>query len=308
MKIRVKMLILFYKEQVKKNGWDGVRWNIKLKNMFIVLIKYRNKLMNILKGKWIYVKQVELVLTTKCTLRCKECANLMQYYKKPYDVDSDLILESFHRMITYIDEIDTVVLVGGEPFIYREISEIIEKVALSSKVHSIHIFTNGTIIPQENCIKALQNQKVQIIISDYGKVSRNKDKLVGFCVNNHINFYLKNEDLYWGLVGNMEKRGRTSRQLQRQFGKCKNLCRSILNGKLYYCPRAGHGEDLGYVKTNKNEYIDLQEENISVENLLDLIYSRHYFSACDYCNYGTKEMISITPGEQIEIAKEKNLY
>ncbi len=308
MKINIKMFILFYKEQVKKKGWDGIKWHMKIRNLCVVFNNDLNKLLKILLGKWIYVKQVELVLTTKCTLRCKECANLMQYYTKPYDIDKILILESLNKMLGCIDEIDTVVLVGGEPFIYKDISEIIEKVALNEKVNTIHIFTNGTILPKESCIKALQNRKVKIIISDYGKISRNKEKLVKYCVDNQINFYLKNEDLFWGLVGDMKKRGRTTKQLKTQFMKCNNMCRSILNGKLYYCPRAGHGDDLGYVKAYNYEYVDLRKEKISTEELLKVIYSDYYFSACDYCNYGTKEMISIIPGEQMESGEKKNLF
>ena len=72
MKINIKMFILFYKEQVKKKGWDGIKWHMKIRNLCVVFNNDLNKLLKILLGKWIYVKQVELVLTTKCTLRCKE--------------------------------------------------------------------------------------------------------------------------------------------------------------------------------------------------------------------------------------------
>ena len=106
----------------------------------------------------------------------------------------------------------------------------------------------------------------------------------------------------------MRKRGRTSKQLKAQFKKCNNMCRSILNGKLYYCPRSGHGEDLEYVKTHNHEYVDLRKEKITTEELLKVIYSDHYFSACDYCNYGTNEMISIIPGEQMDIGEKENFF
>ena len=137
------------------------------------------------------------------------------------------------------------------------------------------------------------------MISDYGKISRKKYELQDYCQKNKIRYHLKNEDLFWGYVGDMQFRGRTNRQLCRQFKKCNNFCRSILKGKLFYCPRAAHGDDLGYVDTMENEYVDLLKGNVSKKDILKIVYSEHFFSACNYCNYGTKEMVPVIPGIQV---------
>lgn len=308
MKMRIQMCNLYFRDMVRNRGWENQSLLFRLKNLIIVLVTYQIKFWAILSGRYSYLRQVELVLTTKCSLRCKDCANLMQYYNQPYDVDLVNVIASFENLIKNFNEINTVVLVGGEPFLSKNISEIILHIVDFPQINHIHIFTNGTIIPDEKNIYALKKAKVKVIISDYGSLSRKKYELMDFCEKNDIKFHLKNEDLYWGYVGDMEPRERNEGQLRKQFKHCHNFCRSILNGKLFYCPRAAHGDDLGYVKTLEREYVDLLQENMTTKDILNLVYSDHYFSACDYCNYGTKDMIPITPGVQMSIDEKKNLF
>lgn len=298
-KIRNDMLKTFYWDRVTELGWSRHHLVKSLFNLVKVIFLYRQKMCQIYRNEYTYVRQVEFVLTTKCSLRCRDCANLMQYYKKPYEVEKVKIINALRNLLDKVDELDTVVLVGGEPFLAQNFKFIIEEIKKEKKINHINIYTNGTIIPKDEIISALVSPKVKIIISDYGDISRNKKALVEVCNKKGVDCYLKTKDLFWGDVGNMEVRKRTSKQLVKQFRQCKNPCRSILNGKLYYCPRASHGDDLGLVKTSEKEYVDLMQENLRKEDILKIIYSQHYFSACDYCNYGTKDMVPITPGVQL---------
>lgn len=307
MKIRVMMCNLYLKDRLRNEGWGDQKFLQRIKTLVMVIIIYQIKFWAILAGKYNYLRQVEFVLTTRCSLRCKNCANLMQYYSRPYDVEKRNILQAFQNLIKDLDEINTVVLVGGEPLLYENISDVIECVAKSAKVNHIDIFTNGTIVPEKSAVSVLQNPKVKIIISDYGEISRKKCELQAYCERNKINCYLKNQDLYWGYVGSMQARNRTKKQLTRQFHNCHNYCRSILNGKLFYCPRAAHGDDLGYVSTSKEEYVDLLKENVSVRDICRIVYSDHFFSACDYCNYGTKDMVPVRPGVQVCKGEKKEI-
>ena len=38
------------------------------------------------------LKSIDVQITEKCSLKCKDCSNLMQYYKKPVDSDYDLLV------------------------------------------------------------------------------------------------------------------------------------------------------------------------------------------------------------------------
>lgn len=297
--MRMKMCNLYFRDMARNKGWEEQNILLKFQNILEIFSIHQTKIWAILNGKYNYLRQVELVLTTKCSLRCRDCANLMQYYEKPYDVEFKKVVAAFKKFAKYFDEINTVVLVGGEPLLSKYLTEIILFLAGFDQVNHIHIFTNGTIIPDEKDISALKNDKLKIIISDYGKLSRNKNELMEWCRKNKIKYHLKGEDLQWGYVGDMQPRKRTPKMLQKQFKNCDNYCRSILNGKLFYCPRAAHSEDLGYVKTNQ-DYLDLLSGKVSSAAIMNIVYSSTYFDACDYCNYGTREMIPITPGVQMQ--------
>jgi len=42
----------------------------------------------------IFLRSVDLVITEKCSLKCKDCANLMQYYTKPQDGSVEGVIQS----------------------------------------------------------------------------------------------------------------------------------------------------------------------------------------------------------------------
>ena len=55
----------------------------KVKKECIILclfIKNLYPILQVLSGKKLAISYVELVVTTKCSLRCKYCSNLIQYY------------------------------------------------------------------------------------------------------------------------------------------------------------------------------------------------------------------------------------
>ncbi len=245
-----------------------------------------------------FIRQVELVVTTKCSLKCRDCANLMPYYVRPYDINVGDLISVTGIFLSKIDKVRDFRIIGGEPFMYRELELILATLINCPKVEKITFFTNGTIIPSsKELTDLLSNDKVRIWISDYGLRQQKINHFQEFCKEHEIYCYVKNETLKWGYVGEPEAHCRSEEELQKQFESCSNTCRSILNGCLYYCPRQGHLDDLGIKKAGEEEILAIND-NTSKEDIIEFIYRENYIGACDYCNYGTKEMIPIKPGIQ----------
>lgn len=117
-------------------------------------------------------------------------------------------------------------------------------------------------------------------------LSKNKEKLFQQCKKKYINIEIEENKFFYD-TGNMEKRYRTEKELQKVFTDCKTLCRSLFNGEFHYCPRSSHGTDLGIVPKYKGEYINL----LNVENEFELrkeieefINREDYIEVCDYCD------------------------
>ena len=93
---------LFSNLDLKDGGssWSADRCKVELDLYLYAINSFREQ--NDLK-----VNSLDLVLTEKCSLKCKDCSNLMQYYAKPVDEDfSQLIstLEKFMSVVDYVYE------------------------------------------------------------------------------------------------------------------------------------------------------------------------------------------------------------
>ncbi len=261
----------------------------------------QDNLITILKkifNNYLSLNYIELVITTKCTLRCKDCANLMPKYDKPYDVDLNVMKKSIQKLLNCCNEIKMFRILGGEPFCNPNLKFILKELN-SEKIKQIVIVTNGTLIPKDKeLIECLKDNKVVIEISDYGEYSKKLDELIKFCENNNINFYSGSFIRLWQDYGELKK---YKNDISKQFFYCSINCKSILNGKLYYCPRLAHGIDLGLIKDNKSEYIDLinNDDKLNKKLLKKYIFRNSPISACSYCKYATKNSNIIPVAEQL---------
>lgn len=249
----------------------------------------------------LYVDYLELVITTKCTLRCKHCANLMPMYNKPYDVDKNMILETIKKIEDCVDGVCIFRILGGEPFCNQDLKYYLKAMS-KEKFKKIIIVTNGTLVPKDSeLINVIKEKNIIIHISNYEKYSYKKEELINLLEKEKINYELDEYSRKWMDFGTLENRNKDKKVLKKQFLNCDNICKSILNGKIYYCPRAAHGEDLGIIKGNNNEYVDLLK-NSDVENkkqIKKLMFRKKYIEACNYCNYGTEECEFVPVAEQM---------
>ena len=59
-------------------------------------------------------------------------------------------------------------VLGGEPFLNKDLDKIINKLLKSNKIQRIEVVTNGTIIPNnKELLNILSNSRVNISISKY---------------------------------------------------------------------------------------------------------------------------------------------
>lgn len=196
---------------------------------------------------------------------------------------------------------------GGEPFLSKNLEIAINKLLETNKIQRVEVVTNGTIIPKdEELINTLSNKRVIVSISQYPNV--NMDNLIKFFESKNITYKI-DKMTFWMNYGNVEKRNKSIKELKKQFRKCNHICKSLLNGQLHLCPRSSHGTDLGFIKNNEEDYLDLLNDNISIEGkttLMKKLLKKKYIIACDYCDFATKQTKKIPVAEQIT-NKQKRL-
>ncbi len=253
------------------------------------------------------IGNIDLPITTRCTLNCKHCSNLMPLYNEKSDFKLETILLGLNKFLECIDLVVRVNVLGGEPMMHPQLVDIIIALNASPKVHHTVLTTNGTIVPKdERLYKVLQNPKNEVRISEYSQCKKTSIKLQQKLQENGIFFTIKKfgpNDFIWFDFGGFEERIKSLQELKEQYGKCDVEWHSLLDGKLYPCPRAAHASDIGLIENDKINYVDFFDDSKSISELKaeleDFIFNREYFPACVQCDRGTDKCKPVLVAEQI---------
>lgn len=279
------------KEQLSNRAWE----------MYANRQHYIDVVMNQSENHLVF-NRIQYVVSERCSLKCKDCSHLIQYYKKPQDIDLYLYKPSFDLLLGHLDYIAELRILGGEPFMNGNMDKVIEWYHGSSKIQSISVYTNGMIVPNENILRALQKDKVKVHISNY-KVNENRiEKLVKVFDEYHIRYFVRAYDA-WQDAGGVEFRDYSEEQKKAIFSVCfERNGYTFLKGKLYRCPREAHAMNLKVMPDVKEDYVDLQHWNGTKEELkqqLKSLQEHLYLEGCNYCGGPDNHTQSIPAGRQI---------
>lgn len=248
--------------------------------------------------KFYTIPRLTVVLTPRCSLKCKECNNLMWMFSGSRDLAAGKIIASLENIIGQFDFIPCIELIGGEPFMAQNLKDVLDFLSGQEKVLCIEITTNATIIPHEEIINQLKNPKVVIHISDYGNVA-NPQKFIECMRQNEIQLRVLEFQGKWISTGGTEKRNRSAEELSRQYYQCisGNLCKTLWEDRIYPCARAASLAALEIM--TDCPYIN----SIEKEGLRERMYSFYIVPSCgpcDYCDVSIENPVYVEPAVQLE--------
>lgn len=255
----------------------------------------------------LFFRSVDIIITERCSLKCRDCSNLMQYYKKPKDCSVEDLAQSIDAFCSLVDEVNEFRVIGGEPFMNRNIHLVLKKLIDEPKVRKIVIYTNGTIIPKEHQIQYLKNDKVLLLITDYGLLSRKLNILTQLLKEHNIAFYVL-KARGWSDCAKIMRHHRNTEQQKEIFKSCcaKNLV-TLSDGKLYRCPFSANAARLTAIPDYENDYIDIlrnTQEGMDIDEMKKKIrmfmLERDFLETCDYCKGRPFEAPEIRPAIQID--------
>jgi organic radical activating enzyme len=230
-----------------------------------------------------FLRSLDIVITTKCSMSCESCANLMQFYSSAQNTDEKIVeaLEILENNVDYVGEYR---IIGGEPLMNRNWDEITLNIA-RKKERNIFIYTNGTIAPKEDKLKKIEGKNINFYITDYGKLSKNIANLEESLKRHGIG-YQRELAHHWVDCSNIRKHNRNIPRLKQVFKECcaKKLF-TLLNGKLFTCPFIANAANLKAIPDNKADYVDLFSDSDSLKNKIEkLVKMDLFFPACDFCD------------------------
>lgn len=245
-------------------------------------------------------KRMSIVPTFACTLRCKLCSNHMPAFKNPPSASVEEICSDIDQLFRLFNRIEWLQFVGGEIFTYRHL----DKVFAYCKRYSEHfdrliIETNATILPSDEEIESLLSygNKLKVMISDYGELSKAKSQFVKILDSNKVDYVLKKyygsieEQHYGGWIDNtlrqdlLEPDGLVyERASQCAQVRLENM--HVFRGRLHRCSNSLFLSELGVCTLNHGDYVELHDDTTLEEKCA--IIRRFYDyprKSCHYCTW-----------------------
>lgn len=247
----------------------------------------------------LFLRSVDIVITEKCSMRCKDCSNLMQYYVKPINYEATELIASLESFFSHIDQVNEFRVIGGEPFMNKHISDTIEWLNKEDKVGRVIIYTNGTILPKGKTLECLKNNKVMMMITDYDELSKNHDRLVNTLEQHNIGYHTDKAQ-NWTDCSSIKEHKRSKESQKDVFKNCcaKSLF-TIMDGKFYRCPFSAHVDKLRATPVYEDDYINLLSSEELGGKIRDFIINKDYLNSCNFCAGRFLSDEKITPGIQV---------
>jgi hypothetical protein len=125
------------------------------------------------EGGLFRLPSVQFAVTTRCTLRCMDCSVMIPRFGRNGMYHTDLTFERFRQecdaLLGAVDHIGTLLLLGGEPLLNKELPQMVAYAATKDKVGLVDIVTNCTIVPSHELLEAVRDfrHKVFFGLSNY---------------------------------------------------------------------------------------------------------------------------------------------
>jgi len=245
----------------------------------------------------LFFRCVDLMITEKCSLKCKDCANLMQFYENPVSDGTAAIISSVDRFCGNVGEVNEMRVLGGEAFMNKDAHIIVKRLIDEPKVKKVVVYSNATIVPAKAQMAAMRSDKVLFFITDYGSLSRNRGRLVSELERNDI-AYVSFPAGNWTDCAGISPHRRTEQAQKEIFRSCcvKNIF-TISGNLLFHCPFSANAFRLKAVPDFQGDYVDLSGLDLK-NKMREFVRQKEYIDSCDFCNGRSHGNPEIVPGVQ----------
>lgn len=253
--------------------------------------------------KRLYIHFLVVTVGQACNLRCKNCGNFAPFApKRTMRYDCHEILEKLKSVTKYAD-IRLLQIQGGEPFLYSELSDILEYVKQCSAIKKCLIATNGTLIPGGGIRwELLQDEKFIVRISNYpvtaDKSARVQEWFRERKIRSELYHFVSKDDKWYDLGMEMECHTADEEEQEKAEQRFQNClfrnCLTLERGVLGRCSRSVIAEQVQGFLAQERDYLPVADGPDFLERLERYINTPEHMEACCHCNgTGTENLIEV---------------
>lgn len=259
------------------------------------------------------LSKIDTVITSRCTLKCRDCNLFIGYAKQHADMKLWDLQRNFDTFFDSVDFVYEYTLLGGEPFIHVELEKILSYLMgkFHNRIGKVNLISNGTVVPGDNVLELMKKYEMIVHISDYTQSVKYEKKLAEV-----INTFLKKGIEHYVIPNNTWKDVRypvkefTTDNPREHMLLCGHSTHSVGNGKLYWCDPAFAAECFTGFKALEDDSLDLvrnKETNTKYQATLNIlkymlgdVNERGYMSICEKCaGVGRDNHVVVTAGLQM---------
>jgi organic radical activating enzyme len=261
------------------------------------------------------IHRLGLIVTLKCTLKCKICNVYAPYYSPVPHYAYDMLIDYIDRSFQIFESVDIFSISGGEPLLHEKLPEILDYLCqyrdrISNR---LEVITNGTILPDNTLLKSMIKSGVSVLLDDYGTDLSKKAKNIAAKLGEHgIKYELRTqnrEDMHfggWVDLSEFSVEPKSIEDTKWLFDNCmlanELRCHPIIDGKIFVCSPYRRLHSLGKIPDNPKEYFDLFDDSLTLEEKKSCFaefLALDNLSACAYCRGFLHDSPRFTPAEQL---------
>jgi glycosyltransferase involved in cell wall biosynthesis/organic radical activating enzyme len=252
-----------------------------IQNYLCVWLMYKH---GILLSHW-----TNFMTTTRCTCNCKACLNSNNYVIDPKDVSFEDFKSHIDVVFSKFDYLYNFHFSGGEPLLVKELPQYIRYIEdnYKGRIFEFLCLTNGTLIPDNELLEAMEAMNVELHIADYSSsITYSKiEEINEVCNKNNIHVQI-NKSPYWVDLDyvNTDNSAMSDEALEKYKDECNSFLQDIGDKRIYACCWASFANRAGIGEINTNDYIE-----IAVSSKMEILEYRQgytcngYVELCKHC-------------------------
>lgn len=288
----------WYRDISKALREKGFTEGITFFSFFHFMVQYMYQ-----KEHVIYIPSTALVITEKCSLRCKYCSAGVPYISHPVDYAPEELLGALERFFVRGGKIGRLLLTGGDAFCHPQLAEVLERIGsqyMGRGIERIYVAGNAMIKPKEHMVHLLKKYEVTVRITDYRESTdlQKVDEIMGMLKNAGVPVELIDQEQWLKVDRDEADYIKDAAGRKAMYQLCQYMGSSLIkNGKFYSCCLAGYRND--------KVSIDLRQlDKYQDEDVVRFILEGPSESGYEFCSkcYGMTNSNShyIAKGEQLQ--------
>ena len=253
------------------------------------------------------IPYLEFHVADHCNLNCKGCSHFSPMVKGEKFAEYSVVEKDLMQLKTIVNYIDAIHILGGEPFLNKELDRYVKLVRKIYPYSRIEIVTNGLLLKtvSDELFDVLKECNAGILVSVYPVMQTKIDGVLEWVKTKGVRVNCLETIQSFAYIFDSE--GGHAKTAQRINCPCVNLYK----GYITPCPQIAYA---GYFNEAMNENIDIQDGRIDIydgeltfEKLVCEL--KKVRNACDRCFRVSREQLIVKNWEQTkEIERSDYVY